>query len=341
MSVQRCCRFLSTILLISSMKTCVKMPRHETIAVSLHYLDIVLYLILLRSERAYHGPDQSTVSRSRPYAEDSFYWSVFLGCFVAFLSDGSSELTNEIRGERLRFVDAMKEATEINVQGKRLLLRDWLYHKLIKDLAHVEQFKKELTREVLAMTQDVGRLHKERQAIEQQIADLFAFYSKQKQKQSGSVSVCFPITTWQAIEVSFFFYLKRILHVGVHHILSVNASRIWQHHLPITVHSRSADHCPNHWIRGINKLGCISCVILGIEIIVSIANMVVVYIKIISLIKIVCNWWFHGVIPEIFLFSKNAWMTVGVYDWLWDRFNDDAYGEGGTMLIVGTSSTMV
>jgi hypothetical protein len=30
----------------------------------------------------------------------------------------SSELTNEIRGERLRFVDAMKEATEINVQGR-------------------------------------------------------------------------------------------------------------------------------------------------------------------------------------------------------------------------------
>lgn len=41
------------------------------------------------------------------------------------------------------------------------------------------------------MTQDVGRLHKERQAIEQQIADLFAFYSKQKQKQGGSVSVHF------------------------------------------------------------------------------------------------------------------------------------------------------
>ena len=33
----------------------------------------------------------------------------------------SSELTNEIRGERLRFVDAMKEATEINVQGRRQL----------------------------------------------------------------------------------------------------------------------------------------------------------------------------------------------------------------------------
>lgn len=32
------------------------------------------------------------------------------------------------------------------------------------------------------MTQDVGRLHQEKQAIEQQIADLFAFYSKQKQE---------------------------------------------------------------------------------------------------------------------------------------------------------------
>ena len=48
--------------------------------------------------------------------------------------------------------------------------------------AHVEHFKAELSREVAAMTQDVGRLHQEKQAIEQQIADLFAFYSKQKQE---------------------------------------------------------------------------------------------------------------------------------------------------------------
>ncbi|KAL6310398.1 hypothetical protein BKA93DRAFT_755888 [Sparassis latifolia] len=78
-----------------------------------------------------------------------------------------SELSNEIRGERLRFVEAMKEATAINVQ------------------IHVEEFKKELTREVLAMTQEVGRLQRERQAMEQQIADLFAFYSKQKQAGGG------------------------------------------------------------------------------------------------------------------------------------------------------------
>ncbi|KAG2750233.1 hypothetical protein P692DRAFT_20729779 [Suillus brevipes Sb2] len=86
----------------------------------------------------------------------------------------SSELTEEIRGERLRFVEAMKEATAINVQGAF-------------DLSHVEHFKAELGREVAVMTQDVGKLHKEKQAIEQQIADLFAFYSKQKQESEVSL----------------------------------------------------------------------------------------------------------------------------------------------------------
>ncbi|KAJ6475323.1 hypothetical protein C8R47DRAFT_1076053 [Mycena vitilis] len=54
-----------------------------------------------------------------------------------------TELSNEIRGERLRFVDAMKEATAINVQ------------------MHVEELKRELAREVRA--------------------DLFEYYSKQRQ----------------------------------------------------------------------------------------------------------------------------------------------------------------
>jgi len=36
-------------------------------------------------------------------------------------------------------------------------------------------------REVLAMTQEVERLQRERQGVENQIADLLAFYSKQKQ----------------------------------------------------------------------------------------------------------------------------------------------------------------
>ena len=57
---------------------------------------------------------------------------------------------------------------------------------LITGTVHVEEFKKELTREVLSMTQQVTRLERERQGLEQQIADLFAFYSKQK----GAVKVC-------------------------------------------------------------------------------------------------------------------------------------------------------
>ncbi|KAL1942035.1 hypothetical protein VTO73DRAFT_6565 [Trametes versicolor] len=79
------------------------------------------------------------------------------------LKSMATELTNEIRGERLRFVEAMQEATAINVQ------------------THVEEFKKELTREVMLMTQEVTRLQRERQGLEQQIADLFAFYAKQQQ----------------------------------------------------------------------------------------------------------------------------------------------------------------
>ncbi|KAG7446337.1 uncharacterized protein BT62DRAFT_1005629 [Guyanagaster necrorhizus] len=75
----------------------------------------------------------------------------------------AAELLNEIRGERLRFVDAIKEATEINVQ------------------THVEEFKKELKREVHGMTQEIGCFYRERQTMENQITELFAFYSKQTQ----------------------------------------------------------------------------------------------------------------------------------------------------------------
>ncbi|KAJ3984740.1 hypothetical protein F5890DRAFT_1410908 [Lentinula detonsa] len=81
----------------------------------------------------------------------------------------TSELSNEIKGERLRFVEAMKEATAINIQ------------------AQVEEFKKELKREVHGMTHEVGRLHQEKQSIENQIADLLAFYSKQA--NNGSIPV--------------------------------------------------------------------------------------------------------------------------------------------------------
>ncbi|KAJ7647374.1 hypothetical protein FB45DRAFT_197586 [Roridomyces roridus] len=70
----------------------------------------------------------------------------------------AAELSNEIRGERLRFVDAMKEATAINVQSKWPAIYIW---PLTQPRAvHVEQLKAELASQVRA--------------------DLFTYYSKQK-----------------------------------------------------------------------------------------------------------------------------------------------------------------
>lgn len=73
----------------------------------------------------------------------------------------SSELSNEIRGERLRFVDAMKEATAINVQSQSVCEIIDVTYSFPSIIVHVEQLKEELAREVRA--------------------DLFAFYSKQRQ----------------------------------------------------------------------------------------------------------------------------------------------------------------
>ncbi|KAF9649853.1 hypothetical protein BDM02DRAFT_1731692 [Thelephora ganbajun] len=83
----------------------------------------------------------------------------------------AADLSDDIKGERLRFIEAMKEATAINIQN------------------HVEEFKRQLTREVMVMTGEVGRLQKERQALEQQIADLFTFYAKQKSLTAGLLTM--------------------------------------------------------------------------------------------------------------------------------------------------------
>ncbi|KAL1680320.1 hypothetical protein EV122DRAFT_207985 [Schizophyllum commune] len=79
----------------------------------------------------------------------------------------ASELTKEIRDERLRFVDAMQEATSLNVT------------------AQVEDFKQQMSKEVRAMIRDVQRLHGERQAMQNQIADLFSFYTKYENEKGG------------------------------------------------------------------------------------------------------------------------------------------------------------
>ncbi|VDB95300.1 unnamed protein product [Peniophora sp. CBMAI 1063] len=81
----------------------------------------------------------------------------------------SDTLFDEIRGERLRFVDAMQEATAINV------------HR------HVDDLKGELAREIATMTKRVAYLQRTSHEWEARIADLLTFYNKQGGPQSQSV----------------------------------------------------------------------------------------------------------------------------------------------------------
>ncbi|KAL1744777.1 hypothetical protein HDZ31DRAFT_37887 [Schizophyllum fasciatum] len=94
---------------------------------------------------------------------------------VLVRSLASAEITKEIRDERLRFVDAMQEATSLNVT------------------AQVEDFKQQMSKEVRAMIHDVQRLHGERQAMQNQIAELFSFYTKHQntaqQQQQAPLAV--------------------------------------------------------------------------------------------------------------------------------------------------------
>jgi len=100
------------------------------------------------------------------------------------------------------------------------------------------------------MTQDVGRLHKERQAIEQQIADLFAFYSKQKQSSPVRLSFLFREfydIKWTAVR-------SNRPRIEVHHSLWHNAIRTLHRPLPRTVEGLpSVDHCRIYSIHGINE----------------------------------------------------------------------------------------
>jgi len=82
----------------------------------------------------------------------------------------------------------MKEATAINVQSKLRYNMPLPWFLSLRPAVHVEQFKQELSREVMAMTQEVGRLHREKQQVENQISDLFSFYLKHKQAEIVNLS---------------------------------------------------------------------------------------------------------------------------------------------------------
>ncbi|KIL62568.1 hypothetical protein M378DRAFT_25533 [Amanita muscaria Koide BX008] len=87
----------------------------------------------------------------------------------------TQELSSEIKGERIRFVEAMKEATTINIQMQ------------------VDSLKQNLAAELMKMSQEIGRLHQEKQTIEIQIQDLLAFQDKQRipgQMIPSRASIC-------------------------------------------------------------------------------------------------------------------------------------------------------
>ncbi|PVF96578.1 hypothetical protein CPB86DRAFT_786797 [Serendipita vermifera] len=79
------------------------------------------------------------------------------------------DLSSDIKGERIRFVDAMKEATSVNVN------------------THLEEFKRQLNQEMMVMLQEVGRTARarERKHLEQEIAHIFNQQVVERQKSMG------------------------------------------------------------------------------------------------------------------------------------------------------------
>ncbi|RSH81638.1 uncharacterized protein EHS24_007817 [Apiotrichum porosum] len=78
------------------------------------------------------------------------------------------DLANEIKGERVRFIDSMREATTMDL-GRQ-----------------VDEFKKVLSSEVSRSINELGKMREEKKALEHQIADLFALKVKHGDNASSS-----------------------------------------------------------------------------------------------------------------------------------------------------------
>jgi len=76
------------------------------------------------------------------------------------------DLTEEIKGERVRFIDSMREATSMNIAN------------------HVNEFKAALATETQRSLKELGMMREQKKVLEHQIADLFAL----KAKHSDEVS---------------------------------------------------------------------------------------------------------------------------------------------------------
>jgi uncharacterized protein (DUF3084 family) len=88
----------------------------------------------------------------------------------------ATDLTSEIRGERLRFVEAMQQATSVNVNCESS--RSDTCRTRADGAVHVEEFKKLLGTEVAKSMQELGQMREEKKALEQNISDLFALKAK-------------------------------------------------------------------------------------------------------------------------------------------------------------------
>ncbi|ORY35687.1 hypothetical protein BCR39DRAFT_511504 [Naematelia encephala] len=82
----------------------------------------------------------------------------------------ATDLTQEIRGEKMRFVEAMQHATSVNVQH------------------HIDEFKKLLSAEVHKSMKELGEMREQKRALEHQISDLFALKAKHGEMSGENVS---------------------------------------------------------------------------------------------------------------------------------------------------------
>lgn len=96
-------------------------------------------------------------------------------------------MTSEIRGERIRFVEAMQQATSVNVTRKSPSFYGTAI--LIYALVHFEEFKKLLSAEVHKSMKELGQMREQKKALEHQISDLFALKAKHGPNSGPNVRV--------------------------------------------------------------------------------------------------------------------------------------------------------
>jgi len=107
---------------------------------------------------------------------------------LVYLANGYVDLTSEIRGERIRFVEAMQQATSVNVQCEYSRITMTRKSEADVNAAHVEEFKKLLSTEVHKSMKELGKMREEKKALEHQISDLFALKAKHGAGSGNNVS---------------------------------------------------------------------------------------------------------------------------------------------------------